>query len=109
MRLTQAQIDFGTHRYATEAARIATQAFWDSAVTTYQNLRKCGPREWAAFQADLRKETEAFRERHYNMCADAYSTGAIEALKMLEGDFKPEPWTNDPKPRTLDLSWSPPQ
>jgi hypothetical protein len=44
-------------------------------------------------------------EQRMEIVADAYLTGAAEILKMLRGDFEPEPWGDDyqHEPRIAEL------
>lgn len=79
MHPTPEEIDVAAKRFASTAAELATEG-WKNGFRL------------AASEDPPTDFVEAFRGSYYNAMIDAYKTGAVEVLKMRDGDFTPEPW-----------------
>jgi len=76
-------------RYSSEAAKI----FLEAAMRTALNIERMLPSGVAADIPPRALAMISFQaDSHRRTMRDAYLTAALEMLKMIGGDFEPEPW-----------------
>lgn len=79
--VTEADVKRAAARYAQEASAIAADVY---ARAFQKQTGRLVPPEFVVVWSSL----------YQGAMIDAYETGALERMKMEEGDFTPEPWTD---------------
>ena len=81
LTLADHHIAKGALRYARPAVQLASEAYAASVRDAMGRL-------------PVRAELDRFRASYQHAMVEAYTVGALEALKMARGDFTPLPWTD---------------
>jgi len=80
-------------RFRTEAGRSFLETAIRAALQMQRSLAQPGP------MGDVPQDVLAMlaikAESYSHAMRDTYLTAAVEMLKMLAGDFEPEPWTHE--------------